>query len=69
MFSENMRPCDIRGAKAPTCIPNFETSVYILLSAEQGANNIKVPVKLRSLIFTLPLMLLSSELQSLTASG
>ncbi len=40
----------IRAAEARTCIPNSETSVYIFLSKEQGANSIKLPVKLRCLI-------------------
>ncbi len=65
---ESMRTCNNRGAEAHTCIPNYETSVYIFLSKEQGTNTTKVQVKLRSLIFILPLLLLSTVLQSLTAS-
>ena len=63
-----MRPCNIRGTEARACIQNSGTTVNILLSTEQGANTIKVPIKLRSLIFIFPLLLLSSVLQSLTAS-
>ncbi len=60
---ESMQPCNNRGAEAHTCIPRSETSVYILISKEQCTNTIKVPVKLRLLIFILPLSLLSSVLQ------
>src|SRR5258706_14489282 len=63
-----MRPCNNRGAEAPTCIPHSKTNDYIFQIKEQSTNTIKVPVKLRSLIFILPLLLLSSVLQSLTAS-
>ena len=36
-----MQPYKNRGAEAHTCIPNSETSVYILISKEQGTNTIK----------------------------
>ncbi len=63
-----MRPCNNRGAGVHTCIPNSETSVYFFLSKEQDTNTIEVPVKRRSLIFILPLLLLSGVLKTLTDS-
>ena len=43
-FSENMRPCNIRGAEAHTCIPNAETTVYTSLVQSRP----RIPSKFRS---------------------
>ena len=64
----NTQPCNICGTEARARTPNPEISVHIFLSNEQGANSIKVPVKLRSLILILPRLLQTSELNSLIAS-
>ena len=63
-----MRPWNNRGAEARTCISNSEASVYIFLRKEQRATDIKVPVRLRSLIFLLPHLLLSGVLQLIVHS-